>query len=120
MTARRKPSRSRAALPGEGGPCGRSERNGKSKRSTKKPEAASASDISINSFDWQLAPAPWVRTMALPLGREGRCKNPRMGGSAARSRKGVDISRNGGGGGSRNIQGIENTQVIENSTHQKR
>ena len=55
-TARRKPSRSLAALPGEGGPCGRSERNGKSKRSTAKPHAAKALDISTSSIDWQFAP----------------------------------------------------------------
>src|SRR5580704_5602252 len=90
-TARRKPSRSRAALPGRGGPIGRSERNGKSKRSTVKPEAAKASDISTSSFDWQFAPAPCVSTIALPPGWEGSCKKPRIGGSSARSTNGVDI-----------------------------
>src|SRR6266436_2837714 len=90
-TARRKPSRSLTALPGEGGPYGRSERNGKSKRSTVKPAAAKASDISTSSFDWQFAPAPCVRTSVRPLGWEGSCKKPRIGGSEARSTNGVDI-----------------------------
>src|SRR5215469_1630577 len=91
--ARRIPSRSLAAPPNAGGPCGRCCRNGKSNRRTVNRGApASTLERAVSNFDWQLAPAPCVSRNASPLGSAGSCRNPRTAGSALSSAKEVAIS----------------------------
>jgi len=70
-----------------------------SKRSTKKPEAASASDISINRLRLAVGPGTVGGTMALPLAGRQHARILEWEGRPRDQRKGVDISRNGGGGG---------------------
>src|SRR5262249_43265877 len=80
-TAHRKPSRSRAAIAGNGGPCGRDCRKGKSQRSTVKPVSANALLRATSSLAWQFPPAPWVSTRPWPLDRTGECRNPLIAGA---------------------------------------
>ncbi len=79
-TALRKPSRSAAAVAGEGGPVGRRWRNGRSQRSTCQPRPAKASAAAISSAERQLPPAPWVSTNPGAPALSGRCRKPRMPG----------------------------------------
>ena len=59
--------------PGDGGPCGRAWRNGRSQRSTATPRVASASASATRSGLSEDEPAPWVRTRPSDGGaRRGR------------------------------------------------
>src|ERR1019366_8372629 len=73
------------ASEGDGGPCGRRWRNGRSPRSVLIPDAANLSASASSSGALQLPPAPWVSTMKLAPESFARCKNPRTGDSPGAS-----------------------------------
>src|SRR6185369_2153425 len=75
-TARRKPSRSFAAIDGDGGPLGRRWRNGRLQRNTKAPAAEKAFAAATSRGALEFPPAPWVKTSPWLEGLRGRCSAP--------------------------------------------
>src|SRR6476660_6639420 len=75
-TASASPSRSLAASPGPGGPCGRDWRKGRSQRNTAKWSAANWPASATSSAEFLLPPAPWVSTRPRRSCPSMKCNTP--------------------------------------------
>src|ERR1019366_6337089 len=81
------------ASEGDGGPCGRRWRNGRSPRSVLIPDAANLSASATSSGALQLPPAPWVSTSKPASVFAARCRNPRTGASPGVSSTNASATR---------------------------